>query len=199
MKLLTNATLTPTVAGDWTVTADGYDLRVNVPAAWTVEYRDGRLVVTARTSEGIPLAGEGGVRATVGDDFLAKWFPGKSLAADFEEIREGLNAPRTTGNRLTLLQSYILGLDPDDPDDTPKADFAWDAGQNAFVVRLVPDITVNEAANVKVTYSMARADDVRFEQNRSETTPSNETTFTATKDETKPAAFFRVNIHFSNK
>ena len=198
VTLLTNVSWTPDASGTWQIADGGFDLRL-YPGDLTAEYRDGQLVVSGGivVPSRFPVNGSATVTAVVSDEFIRKHFPGSDIStrAGFDAVLAGLNAKRTEGNGLTLLESYILGLDPDDATAVPQATISYDAAGGRFVIALGDRVKVNESADVGVRYALRSADNVGF-TDAAETEPGAERTFTF---EPRDAAkkFFTIRISFS--
>ena len=196
VTLLTNVSWTPDTNGTWQITDGGFDLRL-YPSELTAEYRNGQLVVSGGIVVPSRFPVNGGVTAVVSDEFIQKYFPGSDIStqAGFDAVLAGLNAKRTEGNGLTLLESYILGLDPDDATAVPQVSIAYDADGKRFVIALGDQVKVNAAADVCVKYALRSADDVGF-TDAVETEPVAERTFTFEPDG-EAKKFFRISISFS--
>ena len=91
--------------------------------------------------------------AVVTDDFVKQHLPD---ITDPAAIATALNENRTTGNCLPLIQSYILGLDPDSETAKPIVG----AVQNADADKVTLSrgaLAVNTAAGVPVQFSLSTA------------------------------------------
>lgn len=161
-----------------------------------VTYHYAAIATTAGVAKVYPVAdGKDTVgEAVVEDVFIADNIPGSSDMKP-EEIAAALNASRAEGNGLPLIQSYVLGLKPNEPKAKPVVNSAQVADTDKVRLSL-GNVTVNTAAGVKVRYSLSTATDPSFAG--ATTTEAQESpTFDAALDSSK-VKYFKINILFGN-
>jgi len=70
-----------------------------------------------------------------------------------EELAAASVAQRTEGNKCTIIESYVLGLDPDDAQSVPVVQPAQSSSTTKVQLN-VGNITVNPKANADVEYGL---------------------------------------------
>ena len=204
MRLLTNVTWLPDATGSWTSSSDGHGLiLLGGGCGPYASYAGGVLQADAnRFFMPVLLEDEvGGVTnvatAVVEKSFITNHVSGAvfGTAAGLEAVKTALNAERATGNRLPLLVSYILGLDPDVPASVPTAEIASSSG--GFTLSLGDQVSVNAAAQVPVSFSLESADNLSF-QDSTATGKGPARAFQVSRG-ADPLRFFRIRIHIGNQ
>ena len=143
VSLLTNATWPdPAPVGTHTAPSGGYDIR-------GAAVQDGRIVVQS----GYAVVGGDG---KINIDFEA--LQGLGIATANKSPAEIAAALQANGaNGIPKWQSYVLGLDPSNPDARPQATIAVNGGK---IELSLFGIEVNDAAGATVTYKVYEVSDL---------------------------------------
>lgn len=140
-------------------------------------------------------SGESSVaEAVVTDDFVSTYCTEKY---DPAKIAKELNAPRTTGNGLPLIQSYVLGLTPTVENSKPVVSTTQAAATDKISLSLGSSVQVNANAGVKVRYSLSTAATSDF-TGAATTDPQDSPNFEAavpSSDDPK-VKYYKINIIF---
>ena len=111
------------------------------------------------------------------------------------ELAEAMNATRETGNKMTLLESYVLGLDPTSSTSVPVVVSPQNATAGKITLSL-GNVNVNADAGVKVRYSVSEASSPTGFSSEGEVQDSS--TFTLDAPSSGNLKYYRINIHLGN-
>jgi len=125
--------------------------------------------------------------------YLVERFPGKTD----EELAAASIAPRTEGNECTILDSYVLGLDPDDAQSIPTVLPTQTSSGNKLQLN-VSNITVNPKANADVKYGLVSSASPDFTDPTVEVAPQESTTLEGDLP-TSGVKYYRANLTIQGK
>ena len=110
------------------------------------------------------------------------------------ELATAMNASRDSGNKMTLIENYVLGLDPADASSVPVVVSPQNATSGKITLTL-GNVNVNADAGVKVRYSVSEASSPTGFSSEGEVQDSSTFTLDAPAGNLK---YYRINIHLGN-
>lgn len=98
----------------------------------------------------VVIGGGDGQPVVVSNAFVDAYVPGET---DPAKIAAALAAPRDSGNKLPLIQSYVLGLEPNTPTSKPVVKSVQNEDMGKITLSL-GNVNVNTAAGVPVKFKL---------------------------------------------
>jgi len=139
------------------------------------------------------------VKEKTAKDTELKTITDDTLAADggVAEAQEVVQQKRNTGNKLTLVENYVLGLEPEEAESVPvvvPVQAAVSKLQDTGLTLDVGNIKVNNDAGAKVTYVLESSETSDFSGKKEVKTQVDNKVFENIELPTEGVKYYRVNI-----